>query len=135
MAGYSGTPLQKKLGLRPKQRVAFLGAPAHFAELLGELPKDVLVLARPATDMDLIHAFTRSPADLERRFPLWARRLAPAGCLWISWPKKSSPLFTGLCGDDVRRIGLAAGLVDIKVCAVDEDWSGLKFVRRVADRR
>lgn len=134
MAGYSGTPLQKKLGLRAGQRVAFVGAPAHFARLLGELPERVQLLRRPASGMDLIHAFTRSASDLERRFPTWAKRLAPAGCLWISWPKKTSPLFTGLTGDDVRRIGLAAGLVDIKVCAVDEDWSGLEFVRRVADR-
>lgn len=134
MAGYSSTPLQKKLGLRAGQRAAFVGAPARLAELLGELPGGIQLMSRPAADMDFIHAFTHSARDLQRRFPAWAKLLAPAGCLWISWPKKTSPLFAGLTGDDVRRIGLAAGLVDIKVCAVDEDWSGLKFVRRVADR-
>jgi len=134
MAGYSGTPLQQKLGLRAGQRAAFVGAPAQLAKLLGELPHGLRLLARPAARMDFIHAFTRNTQELERRFPAWAAQLSPAGCLWISWPKKSSPMFTGLSEDGVRRIGLAAGLVDVKVCAVDEDWSGLKFVRRVADR-
>jgi hypothetical protein len=115
--------------------VAFVGAPPHFSKLLGALPAGLKPSARLSAGMDLVHAFTRSASDLERRFPTWAVHLAPAGVLWISWPKKTSPLFNGLTGDDVRRIGLAAGLVDIKVCAVDDDWSGLKFVRRIADRR
>jgi hypothetical protein len=134
MAGYSGTPLSKKLGYRSGMRCATLGAPSHHAALLGELPEGLTVLSRPGRDMDLVHLFARDEAELARRFAALAERLAPAGMLWISWPKKSSPLFTGLTEDGVRRIGLAAGLVDVKVCAVDEDWSGLKFVRRRSDR-
>jgi hypothetical protein len=134
MAGYSGTPLSKKLGYRTGMRCATLGAPAHFAALLGELPAGSTLLSKPGRDMDLLHVFTRGEADLTRRFAGLAKHLAPAGMLWISWPKKTSPLFTGLTEDGVRRVGLAAGLVDVKVCAVDEDWSGLKFVRRLGDR-
>lgn len=133
-AGYSGTPLVKKLGIQPGMRVVFVRDPRHFAALLGPLPDDITLLSRPGRDMDYVHLFTRTEADLSKRFASLKERLAPAGMLWVSWPKKTSALFEGLTGDDVRRVGLAGGLVDVKVCAVDDDWSGLKFVRRVADR-
>ncbi len=133
-AGYSGTPLVKKLGIKPGFRLCFLGAPAHLPKLLGDLPSDVRVLARVGREMDYVHVFCTSSKELERRLKTLTESLAPAGMLWISWPKKSSPLAGDLDESQVRKLGLATGLVDVKVCAVDEDWSGHKFVRRVADR-
>ncbi len=132
--GYSGTPLVKKLGIKPGMRVVFVRDPKHFASLLGPLPEDVRLLSRAGRDMDYVHLFVREQADLERRLANLEPRLARDGTLWISWPKKTSPLAKDLSGNGVRALGLAAGLVDVKVCAVDEDWSGLKFVRRVSQR-
>jgi hypothetical protein len=134
MAGYSGTPLVKKLGYKPGMRAHVVSAPKHYRELLGDVPADVEFLARAAADLDLVHLFVRSRADLSKAFPPLAPLLKPAGMLWVSWPKKTSKLVGDLGENEVRAIGLAAGLVDVKVCAVDEDWSGLKFVRRVKDR-
>jgi len=133
-AGYSGTPLAKKLGLRPDMRVVFLGTPDNYPSLVGPLPQGTHLLSRAGKDMDFIQVFTRSVADLERRLPSLRERLAADGMLWVSWPKQTSELASDLTGNDVRRLGLAEGLVDTKVCAVDEDWSGLKFVYRVKDR-
>ena len=134
-AGYSGTPLAKKLGLRPDMRVVFLSTPQHYPRLLGALPRGTHLLSRAGRDMDFIQLFTRTQADLERRLGSLREYLSSDGMLWISWPKKTSELARDLSGNDVRRIGLAAGLVDIKVCAVDDDWSGLKFMFRVSDRK
>lgn len=133
MAGYSGTPLPKKLGLKPGMRAAFVGAPAHYRGLLEPLD-DVAVLRRPGRDMDFVHVFCARQADLGRVYRA-RHALAPTGALWVSWPKKSSGMQSDLAESDVRRAGLDAGLVDIKICAVDETWSGLKFVYRVADRK
>ena len=134
MSGYSGTPLAKKLGIKPGARVAFPGAPADFAGTVAPLPDGVHVLRRVTSPMDVIVYFTRRSADLERRFGALAGSLAPNGGLWIAWPKKASGVATDLAFESVQRIGLAAGLVDNKVCAVDETWSGLRFVIRLADR-
>ena len=134
MAGYSRTPLVRKLGIGPRMRVAFVRDPRHYVGLLGPLPEDVTLLSRPGADMDFIHVFSRSVKDLEGRIESLRQRLAQDGMLWVSWPKGTSPLAGDLSGGEVRRIGLAAGLVDVKVCAVDEDWSGLKFVYRLKDR-
>jgi hypothetical protein len=136
MAGYSGTPLPKKLGIKEGHRVALLQAPAGFAATLGALPAGVAVRdgLRGKEPLDLIVFFTASRADLERRFAKLAGRLVSSGGLWISWPKKSSGVATDLTENIVREIGLDAGLVDNKVCAVDETWSGLRFVVRLADR-
>jgi hypothetical protein len=134
-AGYSGTPLAKKLGLRPDMRVVFLSAPQHYPGLLGALPQGTHLLSRAGRDMDFIQLFTRTQADLEKRLGSLREYLSSDGMLWISWPKETSVLARDLSGNDVRRIGLAAGLVDIKVCAVDDDWSGLKFMFRVSDRK
>lgn len=111
-------------------------APSHFPDLLGALPDDVRVEAEPATDVELDVAilFVTDEGELRARFPEISRRLRPNGGLWVSWPKKSSPLVTDLRGSHVRSVGLEAGLVDNKVCAVDEDWSGLRFVYRLSDR-
>ena len=134
MAGYSGTPLPKKLGLRQQFRVRLVGMPSDVeAEL-----KDALASCRVAKNgrepLDFAMIFVKTAVDLKRDLARLSTRLAPAGMLWVSWPKKASGVSTDLKEDEVRRIGLAAGLVDIKVCAVNEVWSGLKFVIPLQDR-
>ena len=135
MAGYSGTPLVKKLGLKPGFRAAFINPPADYQEKLGELPEGVEVRRRVGKGLDCVHFFTDRRRVLEGIFPSLARNFAPSGMLWISWPKAASEVWTDLNGNVVREIGLGNGLVDIKVCAVDDVWSGLKFVVRVRDRK
>ena len=134
MAGYSGTPLPQKLGFKPGTRYLLAGAPPGYGRTLGRLPADCTLCGPRDANLDLIQLFVSSEKSLVSRFPPLTGKLQPAGALWVSWPKKSSGVITDLTENDVRRIGLAAGLVDIKVCAVDETWSGLKFVRRLKDR-
>ena len=128
-AGYSGTPLPRKLGIKPGMRVVLVKPPEGFAELLDPLPADVTLRTTNRSARDLTLWFTRSRRELERGMTRMAE-VAGDGRLWICWPKKASPLAADHTGDDVRRVALAAGLVDFKVCAVDADWSGLAFVRR-----
>jgi hypothetical protein len=136
MAGYSGTPLPKKLGIKPAHRLAVFNAPDGFLQTLGDLPEAVEVLTEfsggPA--LDVIVFFTKELSDLSKRFKAIAKKLAPAGGFWIAWPKKASGVATDLTEDIIRAVGLDAGLVDNKVCAIDETWSGLRFVIRVQDR-
>ena len=134
MVGYSGTPLVKKLGVKEGFRVASVNAPRAFARTLGAMPDEVTVLAAPRAPMDLIVVFVRSTKELRAAFARQAKLLAPAGMLWIGWPKKSSGAVTDVDENVVRAVGLGAGLVDVKVCAIDETWSGLKFVVRLKDR-
>ena len=134
MAGYSATPLAKKLGIKEGFRVALVGAPKGFRGELEGLPDRVQFVTSVETSLDLIVFFTRSHTELLGNFSRLAGRLAPAGMLWISWPKKASGVSSDLSDGIVRQIGLDAGLVDTKVCAVNEVWSGLKFVIRVKDR-
>ncbi|HXF40890.1 MAG TPA: DUF3052 domain-containing protein [Blastocatellia bacterium] len=134
MAGYSGTPLTKKLGIKEGFRVALVGAPVGFRRDLVELPKRVSFVTSLEDDLDLILFFTKSRADLSANFSRLSSKLAPAGMLWIAWPKKASGVVTDLSDYVVRDTGLDAGLVDVKVCAINEVWSGLKFVIRVKDR-
>ncbi len=134
MAGYSNTPLAKKLGIEERFRVAFVDAPDGFARTLDGMPDSVDIVREPRTPMDLVVLFVRSTKELRGAFARHAKRLAPAGMLWVGWPKKSSGVMTDLDENVVRAIGLAAGLVDVKVCAIDETWSGLKFVTRLKDR-
>src|SRR5947209_2951011 len=136
MAGYSGTPLNKKLGIKPEQIVGLLEAPAGFPALLAPLPANVEVLTDfDATDSyDIILFFTKARSDLLARFRRLVKRLRSDGGLWIAWPKKASGVITDFTEDVVREIGLGAGLVDNKVCAIDDTWSGLRFVIRVRDR-
>jgi hypothetical protein len=135
MAGYSGTPLVKKLGIKPGHHLALLGAPAGFTATLGDLPDGVAVQNELVGDpLDVIVLFAPDEAALRRGFATAARRLCPAGGLWVAWPKKASGVPTDLTETEVRAIGLAAGLVDNKVCAVDDVWAGLRFVIRVQDR-
>jgi hypothetical protein len=133
-AGYSGTPLARKLGIRPGARLGLIGAPEGFDAVLGDLPGQVTVRRRLHGEFDVIVAFFTVRADLERRLPSLRRALAEAGGLWVAWPKRASGVPTDLGDGPVRELGLAAGLVDNKVCAIDATWSGLRFVYRLADR-
>ena len=136
MAGYSGTPLPQKLGLKPSARFCVLGAPRSFAGTLGVLPAGVVLsdAARGSSMFDVIVCFVASRAALDRALPRAQKRLDPQGGLWICWPKKASGVATDVTDNDVRRLGLASGLVDNKVCAIDDVWSGLRLVVRLADR-
>ena len=135
MAGYSGTPLPKKLGIKPGSAVALLGAPEGFAtETLGPLLEGVTLRAHARARFDVGLLFARSKADLGRRFPAAAKAMGEPGALWIVWPKKASGVATDLDGNAVRDFGLAAGLVDYKIAAIDAIWSGLCFARRKAGR-
>ena len=133
MAGYSGTPLINKLGIKSGFNVVFVNAPAGFADTL-DFPKDVVVREAGRTQLDFALLFAKSQKDLKQKFSLLAARLKPSGMLWVSWPKKTSGVQSDLNENIVRDIGLAKGMVDVKVCAVDEVWSGLKFVFRLKDR-
>ena len=136
-AGYSGKPLAEKLGIKAGLTVIAIDAPGGYRKLLGTLPAGARIETRDGagnTPRAFIHCFSKTRRILEKRFPLLQRALTPAGMLWISWPKGTSGVTSDLTEDVVREIGLANGLVDVKVCAVNETWSGLKFVRRVADR-
>jgi len=132
MAGYSGTPLPRKLGIKPNLRVALVDLPA---EVRAELKK---ALAGCRNDgkgvLDFALVCVKTQAELRKHFGDLKRQLAPTGMLWVSWPKKSSGVASDLDENVVREIGLKAGLVDVKVCAVNEVWSGLKFVIRLKDR-
>jgi len=129
-AGYSGTPLVRKLGFKPGMRVHYAAAPGGFDELLGDLPDGVRVLARPAAGLDLAMLFVRERSELERRLPGLQAKLQPAGMIWVAWPKRASKVPTDMTEDVVRDVALPRGLVDVKVCAIDETWSGLKLVIR-----
>jgi hypothetical protein len=134
MAGYSKTPLIKKLGLKAGFRLIILNAPENYEHTLGELPEDVTVADTLTGPLDFIHFFTTQRDALAAEFPQLKQALTPAGLLWISWPKRASKIETDLTEDFIRAIGLENGLVDVKVAAVDEVWSGLKFVYRLKDR-
>jgi hypothetical protein len=133
-AGYSRRTLLEKLGLKPGDRAAILNSPEGYLTTLGELPLQVKLLGGRGGQLDFIQLFARSRTDLERAFARAAARLKPDGMLWISWPKQSSPLAGDLNENIVREVGLSIGLVDVKVAAIDYDWSGLKFVYRLKDR-
>jgi hypothetical protein len=130
----TSTPLPKKLGIKPESRLALVGAPHGFGETLGQLPERVEVRSRARGPLDVIVFFTTSAAELRRRFDKLAQALDPAGALWVAWPKKSSGVATDLTEDGVREVALPKGLVDNKVCAIDETWSGLRLVIRTENR-
>ena len=132
MAGYSGTPLPKKLGIKEQYRVAFLDLPVDIRAELKSALASCSVAKSGLVDFAMI--FVKTARELNQQFSKHAKQLAPAGMLWVSWPKKASGVATDLDENGVRKIGLEAGLVDVKVCAVNEIWSGLKFVIRVKDR-
>ena len=134
MAGYSKTPLVKKLGIKPGFRLILLNPPDNYEQTLGELPDNVLIVDTLTGSFDFIQFFTTRQETLAAEFPQLKQSLAPAGLLWISWPKRAAKVETDLTEDIIRAIGLDNGLVDVKVAAVDEVWSGLKFVYRLKDR-
>jgi hypothetical protein len=129
-SGYSGTPLARKLGFTPGMRAAVLGAPEGFGGTLGELPDGVEVAGRLGGSKDLVVVFVTRRAQLERRLGALRRAIAPGGMVWVAWPKRSSGVETDMTEDVVREVALPDGLVDTKVCAIDETWSGLKLVIR-----
>lgn len=133
-AGYSGTPLPKKLGIKAGSGVLLMGAPEGFLRTLGDLPDGVRVRTRAGGGADVVVLFVRSAAELRKRWGPASRAAEGGGRLWIAWPKKASGLATDLRGNDIREHGLAAGFVDFKICAVDAVWSGLAFVRRERPR-
>src|SRR5579872_5829860 len=134
MAGYSGTPLVQKLMIKPGHRLALVEAPKGFPKVLGALPEGVSVTRELGPVHDVVLLFVTARSDLEKRFAKTAKRLDPAGGLWVAWPKKASGVPTDVTEDVVREVALAAGLVDVKVCAIDDTWSGLRCVMRVKDR-
>jgi hypothetical protein len=134
VAGYSGTPLPKKLGIKEEHRVALLDAPDDIVQLLGDLPPGVTVLRSARAPLDVVVWFVTERRILERRLPELAERLDRAGGLWICWPKKASGVATDVTENVARDAALALGLVDNKVCAIDETWSGLRIVYRLRDR-
>jgi hypothetical protein len=133
MAGYSGTPLVKKLGIRESANAAFVNSPPNFATTL-DLPAGVTLNSRSQKPLDFVLLFVKSKRELENKFSPCAAKLTPSGMLWVSWPKKTSGVVTDVTENIIREVGLAKGMVDVKVCAVDEIWSGLKFVFRLKDR-
>ncbi len=136
MAGYSGTPLVKKLGIKPEMNCLVMNAPSHYFELLGELPSGVRFhLHDDLESFPFIHLFCNNEPELHNLFPIAKSKLDKNGSLWVSWIKKASKNFQWTITDiDVRKFGLHLGLVDVKVCALDADWSGLKFIYRKEDR-
>jgi len=131
-AGYSRTPLVQKLGIKPGFKVAFVNAPENFASNLN-LPEDV-VISSTRSHLDFAILFVKSETQLQQKFSHLSTKLKPNGMLWVAWPKKSSGVVSDLTFNNVQAIGLAAGLVDTKICAIDDVWSGLKFVFRLRDR-
>ena len=134
MAGYSGTPLAKKLGIKENSRVRLVNAPDGFENELGELPTGVDLSSRGSKPFNLVLLFVKTEAALKKEFSKYAQKIARDGMIWVAWPKKSSGVATDLLFDNVQKTGLKAGLVDVKICAVNEIWSGLKFVYRLTDR-
>ena len=133
-AGYSGTPLIRKLGIRPGMRLRFINEPEHYRALLGTLPDDLVIARATRGHFDFIHLFVDRHAELRRQIPRLIDAIRPDGMLWVSWPKKASGVATDITEDVIREEALLTDLVDVKVCAVDETWSGLKLVIRTARR-
>jgi hypothetical protein len=135
MAGYSETPLLKKLGIKPDFKIILQKAPPHYFDWLSPLPEGVKVVRKSAKDdIDFVHLFVLEKKTFEKEFIVFKKNLKKDGMMWISWPKRASKVPTDLDENIIREFGLSNGLVDVKVCAVDEVWSGLKFVYRTKDR-
>ncbi len=135
VAGYSGTPLAKKLGIEVGSRIYAHGAPSNYRKLLAPLPDGVRILARMSAGTDIAHLFATRRADLGRAIQAVLGKMPQDGAIWVSWPKRSSKVPTDITEDTIREVALPLGLVDIKVCAVDEVWSGLKLVIRRENRK
>jgi hypothetical protein len=129
-AGYSGTPLAKKLGIGTNHRVWLAQAPAHYKKIVAPLPDGVTFVSKPSNTTDVAHVFTSKRRELEKTLHSLRSSLRPDASIWVSWPKKTSKVPTDITEDVIREVALPMGFVDIKVCAVDETWSGLKLVVR-----
>jgi hypothetical protein len=134
VAGYSGKPLWQKLGIKPGFRIFVDGLPAAYGDLVGELPADVQLLTAAKTPLDVVHIFATEAEGLAAKLRRYRQAIAPDGMIWVSWPKKASDIASDLTDAVVRNTALPLGLIDIKVCAVDDVWSGLKFVIPVKER-
>ena len=134
-AGYSGTPLWKKLGIRDGTAVLTVNAPANYRKLLPGVPANVTFATEAEPPVAFVHLFVTSKAELATRLPKLLKALAPDGVIWVSWPKKAAKVQTDVTEDAIREVALPLGLVDVKVCAVDATWSGLKLVIRVENRK
>jgi hypothetical protein len=135
MAGYSGTPLPQKLGIKPSMTVIVIGAPANYRKLLGKAANDINLSDRVKDNSPFIHFFTTRRSELEKQLVRLRSKIADTGTLWVSWPKKSAGVATDVTEDVIRAVALPLGFVDVKVCAVDETWSGLKLMVRRENRR
>ncbi|SDE93775.1 DUF3052 family protein [Chitinophaga filiformis] len=133
-AGYSATPLAKKLGIKDGFIIRLVGQPTYYFDLFEDMPLNIQILDDTTTAKNLIHYFTRQADDLRRDIPLLKKEIQTNGMIWISWPKKASKISTDVTEDVIRNLALSNGLVDIKVCAIDEIWSGLKLAIPVKDR-
>ncbi len=134
MAGYSGNPLPKKLGIKPSMTLVALDAPREYRSWLGELPAGVTIVSKPAGHLQAAHVFVTSKANLAKHLTAFRKQMDPAGFVWVSWPKKASKVETDVTEDVIRELALPLGFVDIKVCAVSDVWSGLKLVIRRSER-
>ncbi len=135
MAGYSGTPLAGKLGIKPGMSVCAVNAPADYGALLEPLPDNVTFARATAGELDIVHIFTKKRSDLIKLIHSYKTKIKQNGAIWVSWPKKASGISSEINEDTVREVALPLNLVDIKVCAVDETWSGLKLVIRKEHRK
>jgi proteasome assembly chaperone (PAC2) family protein len=134
LTGYSGTPLAKKLGIKEGSIVRLVNQPHYYFDLFTDLPDNIIIQKDTTTTKHLVHYFTKDIAELERDIEALRQEIFPNGMVWISWPKKASKIPTNITEDSIRQLALASGLVDVKVCAIDDIWSGLKLVVRVKDR-
>jgi hypothetical protein len=135
MAGYSGTPLPQKLGIKPGLTVVTIDAPANYRRLLGTIPEGITFSDRLKPDSTFVHVFINKRSELERQLAILREKIADTGTVWVSWPKKSSDVPTDVTEDVIRAIALPLGFVDVKVCAIDNTWSGLKLMVRRVNRK
>jgi hypothetical protein len=135
MAGYSRTPLQQKLGIKPDMNVVMINSPRNYCRLLGTIPDSVTFSDRFKPDSSFVHVFVKTRSELERRLRVLREKIADTGTVWVSWPKRSSAVPTDVTEDVIRAVALPLGFVDIKVCAIDETWSALKLMVRRTNRK
>ena len=135
MAGYSGTPLAQKLGINPAMTVTVINEPANYRQLLGEGGDGVEFSDRVGSDSTFVHLFTTGRGELEKQLSRLRKKLPDTGTIWVSWPKKSTGVPTDVTEDVIRAVALPLGFVDVKVCAIDETWSGLKLMVRRTNRK
>jgi hypothetical protein len=135
MAGYSGTPLPQKLGIKPGMTIVTINAPANYRRLLGTLPDSVIFSDRLKSGSSFSHVFIKRRSELEKKLSILREKIADTGTVWVSWPKRSSGVLSDVTEDVVRAVALPLGFVDVKVCAIDETWSGLKLMVRRENRK